>query len=84
MMSFLLALAAQAAVASAPQAAVPTPFTNKDDAKIVCRYLIGTGSRIDTQRVCLPKREWQRMWEQGRETVSSLQDNQSKRPMEGR
>jgi hypothetical protein len=45
----------------APATAAPTPFKNKDDAKIICRTLIGTGSRLNTQRVCLPKREWDRM-----------------------
>lgn len=84
-MSFLIALVAQAAAASAAQVAAPTPFTNKDDSKIICRTVSGTGSRLDAQRLCMPKREWQRMWDNGRETASSLQDHASKQdPMGNR
>lgn len=83
-MSFLIALAAQAAAATAPQVATTTAFTNKDDSKIICRTLLGTGSRLNSERVCLPKREWQRMWDEGREMTSAAQDHQSKQPMDGR
>ncbi len=75
-MSLFLALyfAQAATAASAPAATTPPP----EDMRIVCRTLTGTGSRLNSQRVCLPKREWQRMWDNGRETTSSMQNNQSK------
>ena len=82
-MTFFLMMLAQAA--SAPATIAPTPFTNKDDAKIVCKTTIGTGSRLNTQRLCMPKREWQRMWDNSKETMATLQDRQSKQmPGEGR
>ena len=59
-----------------------TPFPLTEDARIVCRDLRGTGSRLSTQRTCLPQREWQRMWDDGRETMGSLQNHQSKQPGE--
>ena len=77
-MLFVLALLAQAAAAAPP--AAPTPFTNLDDAKIVCKTVMGTGSRLNTQRLCMPRREWQRMWDNGKETTAGLQDKFSKRP----
>jgi len=64
----------------APAAAEPTPFTNPDDAKIVCRTLIGTGSRLNTQRVCLPKREWNRMYTESSEGVRKTQNQHSTLP----
>ena len=83
-MTLFLALLAQAATAASPAPAAPTPFTNLDDAKIVCRTMVGTGSRLNTQRVCLPRREWQRMWDNSKETVGGLQDHQSKQDPSGR
>ena len=62
---------------SAPTATEPTPFTNKDDAKIICRTLVGTGSRLDTQRVCLPKREWNRMYTENSEGLRKKQNEHS-------
>ena len=82
-MTLFLALLAQAATAASPAPAAPTPFTNLDDAKIVCRTIAGTGSRLSTQRLCLPKREWQRMWDNSKETMGSLQNNQSKQYPQG-
>jgi hypothetical protein len=79
MFAFIL-LQAATAVSAAP--ATPAPPA---DLKIVCRTLQGTGSRLNSQRVCLPKREWQRMWDNGREATSSLQDHYSKQdPTTGR
>ncbi len=53
-----------------------TASTANDDSKVVCRTTKGTGSRLSSQRVCLPKREWQRMWDESRSTMGSLQDRQ--------
>jgi hypothetical protein len=84
-MSLFLILLAQASTAVAPVPAAPTPFTNKEDSKIICKTVLGTGSRLDTQRLCMPKREWQRMWDNSKETMGGLQDHQYKRdPMSGR
>ena len=61
----------------APSTAAPTPFKNKDEAKIICRTLIGTGSRLNTQRVCLPKREWDRMSTENSEGLRKKQSEHS-------
>jgi hypothetical protein len=71
----LAALLAEPAATAAP--AAPTPFKNKDDAKIICRTLVGTGSRLDTQRVCLPKREWDRMYTENSEGLLKKQSEHS-------
>jgi hypothetical protein len=55
-----------------------TAFALTDDAQIVCRIVKPTGSRLANQKVCLPKREWQRMWEQGNESARSLQQQSIK------
>ena len=60
-----------------PATAELTPFKNKDDAKIICRTLIGTGSRLNTQRVCLPKREWDRMSTENSEGLRKRQGEHS-------
>ena len=63
-----------------PATAEPTPFKKTDDAKIICRTLIGTGSRLNTQRVCLPKREWDRMYTENSEGVRKTQSEHSTLP----
>jgi hypothetical protein len=75
----MLSLIALAALLAEPSAAPaePTPFKNKDDAKIICRTLIGTGSRLNTQRVCLPKREWDRMYTENSEGLRKKQSEHS-------
>ena len=79
-MFLFLALLGQ--VASAPVAQGPTPFTNKEESRIVCKTVLGTGSRLNSQRLCMPKREWQRMWDNSKEAMGSLQDNHSTKPMD--
>lgn len=54
-----------------------TAFPMNEDSRIVCRRMKGTGSRLSTSNVCMPLREWDRMWKDSQETVSSLQDRQS-------
>ena len=73
----LIALAALLAEPAATTPATPTPFKNKNDAKIICRTLVGTGSRLDTQRVCLPKREWDRMYTENSEGLLKKQSEHS-------
>ena len=77
-MSAMFALLLAQAAAVAPATASPTPFKKTDDAKILCRMVSPTGTRVGSERVCLPKREWQRMWDESRSTTSSMQDHQSK------
>lgn len=55
-----------------------TAFALTEDSRIVCREVKGTGSRLSASKVCLPNREWQRMWEQGSETTRDIQDSYSK------
>ena len=59
-----------------------TAFPMNEDARIVCRVLAATGSRLSSSKICLPQREWQRMWDDSRETARSIQDRQSTRPGE--
>ena len=61
-----------------------TAFALTEDARIVCRVLRTTGSRLSSQRTCLPQREWQRMWDESRSTMGSIQDKYSKMPVEPR
>ena len=67
---------AQKAAMRAKYAAFPL----NEDARIVCRILSGTGSRLRSAKVCMPQREWQRMWDDSRETARSIQDHQSTQP----
>lgn len=76
LMTFLLLQAA----AAAPEAASQTAAAQSDDAKIVCRTITITGSRLAGKRYCLSKREWRRMAREGEETARSHQDNYSKQP----
>ncbi len=60
-----------------------TAFALNEDSRVICRIVKGTGSRLSTGEVCLPQREWQRMWDNGRETTSSIQDRFSKQDRTG-
>lgn len=61
-------------------AAKHTAFSLSEDSRIVCRILSATGSRLRSQRTCMPQREWQRMWDESSYGVRKLQD-QSTRPI---
>ena len=54
-----------------------TAFPLNEDSRIICRRLSVTGTRLTSQRTCLPQREWQRMWDETRGTMSALQDRHS-------
>ena len=75
-MSFFLLQAATAAPPATTQVAVTPP----DDAKIVCKTVTPTGSRLGGERICLPKREWRRLHESGQEATRDMQDSFSKQP----
>jgi len=75
-MSTFIALLLLQATAAAPPAQVAS--TPPDDAKIVCKTITPTGSRLGGERICLPKREWRRLHESGQEATRDMQDNYSK------
>ena len=77
-LSLLLLQATAVASPADDQAATPP-----DDAKIVCRMITATGSRLGGKRTCLSKKEWRRLDRQSEETTRYFQDNQSKRPPPG-
>ena len=54
-----------------------TAFPLNEDSRIICRRVTVTGTRLTSQRTCLPQREWQRMWDESRGTMSTLQDRHS-------
>lgn len=58
----------------------PTAFPLNEDARITCRVVKMTGSRLRSTNLCLPQREWDRMYNDAREEVGELQDNYSKQP----
>jgi hypothetical protein len=77
-MSTLLTLILfQAATAAAP---APTQVTSAppDDAKIVCRTVTPTGSRLGGKRICLSKKEWRRMDRDSEDATRFHQDHYSK------
>lgn len=81
MLAFLLLIQAATAAAPAPVAApTQTAFSANADSKIQCRTVRMTGSRLADQKVCLPKREWDRMHTDAKESVSDMQDKRSTRP----
>ena len=73
LVSVLLLQAASPAPA-APEIAAGLP----DDAKVVCRTVTATGSRLGGKRVCMSKKEWRRMDRESEETTRSFQDRYSK------
>ena len=78
-MSVLLSLILlQAAATAQPGDPSKTAVTPPDDAKIVCKTVTPTGSRLGGERICLPKREWRRLNESGQEATRDMQDNFSK------
>lgn len=56
-----------------------TAFMLSEDSRIICRMLSATGSRLRSQQACMPRREWQRMWDDSSSAVRKMQD-QSIRP----
>ena len=58
-----------------------TAFALNEDSRIVCRIVKGTGSHLSSTKVCLPQREWQRMWDDSREEARNYQDYFSKKPL---
>jgi hypothetical protein len=63
--------------AAAPQAQQSAALPN--DQKVVCKMLVGTGSRLNGQRVCMTKLEWRRLNQGGEEVTREMQDQSSRR-----
>lgn len=55
-----------------------TAFTMNEDSRVVCRTLKQTGSRLQSSRVCLPNREWERMWKDSAESTLRSQDKSTR------
>ena len=77
-MSILMSMILLQATTAAPTAAAQTASAPSDDAKIVCKTIQPTGSRLGGERICLPKREWRRLHESGKEATREMQDTYSK------
>lgn len=56
----------------------PTAFALNEDSRIVCRIVKVTGTRLASQRACLPQREWERMWKDSAEAMLKLQDKSTR------
>lgn len=54
-----------------------TPFALSEDNRIICRPMRETGTRIVIHDVCLPKREWERMWVESSEGLRDRQGDHS-------
>jgi hypothetical protein len=81
-MSFVLSFLLLQATAATPPIEVGTA-PPPEDAKIVCKTVTVTGSRLGGKRVCMAKREWRRMNEQNEQAAREIQDNHSKQPGPG-
>ena len=76
-MSIMISLMLMQAAAAAP-AASETTAPPADDAKIVCKTLKETGSRLAGKRVCATKQEWRRLNEESEKAAREIQDTHSK------
>jgi hypothetical protein len=72
----LFLLQAAGAAGTTPSMTVAPP----DDAKIVCKTITPTGSRLGGKRTCLSKKEWRRLQAESEQATRESQDNQSKQP----
>ena len=55
-----------------------TAFPLNEDSRIICRRLSLTGTRLTSQKTCLPEREWERMWKDSAEETLDLQDKSTR------
>ena len=80
-MSILISLVLlQTAAAATPQTGPQIATGQPDDAKIVCKTITATGSRLGGKRTCLSKKEWRRLQQDSEDTAREYQDHQSKQP----
>ena len=59
-----------------------TAFPLNEDSRIICRRLRATGTRLTSQRTCLPQREWDRMWKDSAEATQRMQEQSTRVPRE--
>ena len=59
-------------------ASLETAFPMNEDSRIVCRRLRVTGTRLTSQQVCLPQREWERMWKDSAAAALKMQDHSTR------
>ena len=52
-----------------------TAYPLNEDSRIVCRLVKETGTRIVQHELCLPKREWERMWVETAEGLRKRQEH---------
>lgn len=57
-----------------------TAYPLNENSRIVCRLVKQTGTRIVTHELCLPKREWERMWVETSEGLRERQGDHSTLP----
>ena len=55
-----------------------TAFALNEDSRIICRVLKVTGSRLRASTVCLPNREWERMWKDSADSALKMQDKSTR------
>lgn len=77
-MSFVMSLFLLQAAAATPAATTEVAAASPDDAKIVCKTLKETGSRLGGKRMCASKKEWRRMNEEAEKAAREIQDTHSK------
>lgn len=76
-MSIMFSLMLLQAAAAAP-ATTETATPPADDAKIVCKTITTTGSRLGGKRMCASKKEWRRMNDEAEKAAREIQDTHSK------
>ena len=59
-----------------------TAFPLNADSRIVCKFVTRTGSRLYVDKMCMPIREWQRLWDESSATTADIQDKSIKIPGE--
>lgn len=57
-----------------------TAFALSEGSRVVCKTLRATGSRLYAQQLCLPVREWERMYVDTRDDMGRLQVKYSVMP----
>ena len=55
-----------------------TAFALSEDNRIICRSLKQTGSRLIAHKICLPNREWARMFVDSSDTTRRMQEQSTR------
>jgi hypothetical protein len=76
-MSIMISLLLLQSAAGVP-ATAQVEESPSDDAKIVCKTVNTTGSRLGGKRVCASKKEWRRLNDEAEKTAREVQDTFSK------